>query len=211
MEAGRGMQGPEAAFMDHWLPMQSLTDMFALSVPIVEKILRAIVVYVFLIFALKIWGKRVMAQLNPFDLVVLLILSNTVQNAIIGNDNSVSGGLIGAVALLVFNNFVVRRLYGHSRLEKWVEGTPDLLIEHGKLREEILKRDGVSRHEVIMAAHKQGFDSLNDVEKAVLAPGGGLWFFRHLPTTDEARQVQLMARLDRIETLIAARTPPAAG
>jgi uncharacterized membrane protein YcaP (DUF421 family) len=211
MEAGRGMQGPEAVFMDHWLPMQSLTDMFALPVPIVEKILRAIVVYIFLIFALKFWGKRVMAQLNPFDLVVLLILSNTVQNAIIGNDNSVSGGLIGAVALLLFNNFVVRRLYGHARLEKWVEGKPDLLIEHGKLREEILKRDGVSKHEVVMAAHKQGFDSLNDVEKAVLAPGGGLWFFRHTPTTDESRQTELLARLDRIEKLISARTPPVAG
>lgn len=197
--------------MEHWLPMQTLTDMFALPVPIVEKILRAIVVYVFLIFALKIWGKRVMAQLNPFDLVVLLILSNTVQNAIIGNDNSVSGGLLGAVALLAFNNFVVRRLYGHARLEKWVEGKPDLLIERGRIREEILKRDGVSKHEVVMAAHKQGFDSLADIDKAVLAPGGGLWFFRHMPTTDEARQTELLARLDRIEKLISARTPPAAG
>jgi uncharacterized membrane protein YcaP (DUF421 family) len=207
MVVGRGMQGPEAAFMDHWLPMQSLTDMFVLSVPIVEKVLRALIVYVFLIFALKIWGKRVMAQLNPFDLVVLLILSNTVQNAIIGNDNSVSGGLIGAVALLVFNNFVVRHLYGHTRLEKWFEGRTDLLIEHGKLREDMLKRDGVSKHEVVMAAHKQGFDTLNDIEKAVLAPGGGLWFFRHVPTTDESRQAELVARLDRIETLISARTP----
>jgi len=197
--------------MNHWLPIQSLTDMFALPVPVVEKILRALTVYVFLIFALKFWGKRVMAQLNPFDLVVLLILSNTVQNAIIGNDNSVSGGLIGAVALLLFNNFVVRRLYGHARLEKWVEGKPDLLIEHGKLREEILKREGVSKHEVVMAAHKQGFDSLKDIEKAVLAPGGGLWFFRHVPTTDESRQAELLARLDRIEKLISARTPPAAG
>ncbi len=140
--------------------------------PLLEKIVRAIVVYLFLIFALKSWGKRVMAQLNPFDLVVLLILSNTVQNAIIGNDNSISGGVIGALALLLFNNFVVRRLYGHARLEKWLEGKPDLLIEHGKLREDILKRDGVSKHEVVTAAHKQGFDSLNDIEKAVLAPGG---------------------------------------
>lgn len=186
-------------------------DILVPPVSVLEKVLRAIVVYVFLIFALKVWGKRVMAQLNPFDLVVLLILSNTVQNAIIGNDNSVSGGLIGAVALLVFNNFVVRRLYGHTRLEKWVEGKPDLLIEHGRIREEILKRDGVSKHEVVMAAHKQGFDSLTDIEKAVLAPGGGLWFFRHMPTTDEARQTELLARLDRIEALISARTPPAAG
>ncbi len=186
-------------------------DILIPPVSVLEKIVRAIVVYLFLIFALKAWGKRVMAQLNPFDLVVLLILSNTVQNAIIGNDNSVSGGLIGAVALLLFNNFVVRRLYGHVRLEKWFEGRSDLLIEHGKLREDILKRDGVSKHEVVTAAHKQGFDSLNDIEKAVLTPGAGLWFFRHMPTTDESRQTELLARLDRIEKLISARTPPAAG
>jgi len=186
-------------------------DILIPPVSVLEKIVRAIVVYLFLIFALRAWGKRVMAQLNPFDLVVLLILSNTVQNAIIGNDNSISGGVIGAVALLVFNSFVVRRLYGHARLEKWVEGKPDLLIEHGKLREDILKRDGVSKHEVVTAAHKQGFDSLNDIEKAVLTPGAGLWFFRHIPTTDESRQTELLARLDRIEQLISARTPPAAG
>jgi uncharacterized membrane protein YcaP (DUF421 family) len=197
--------------MGHVLTTQSLTDMFVVPVPVLEKILRAILVYLFLIVALKIWGKRVMAQLNPFDLVVLLILSNTVQNAIIGNDNSFTGGVIGAVALLVFNNFVVRRLYGHTRLERWLEGRSDLLIEHGQVKPERLKKDGVSKHELVMAAHKQGFDSFNDIEKAVLAPGGGLWFFRHVPTTDQARQDELLARLDRIERLISARTPPAAG
>src|SRR3954463_15238211 len=141
MEAGRGMQGPEAAFMDHWLPMQSLTDMFALPVPIVEKILRAIVVYVFLIFALKIWGKRVMAQLNPFDLVVLLILSNTVQNAIIGNDNSVSGGLIGALSLFTVNYLVIRYLFKHRRLDQVLEGTPTVLVEHGRVISRNLARE----------------------------------------------------------------------
>ena len=88
----------------------------------------------------------------------------------------------------------------------------DLLIRAWqKLREDILKRDGVSKHEVVTAAHKQGFDSLTDIEKAVLTPGAGLWFFRHMPTTDESRQTELLARLDRIEQLISARTPPAAG
>jgi len=197
--------------MGHLLPTQSLTDMFLVPVPVLEKIIRAILVYLFLILALKVWGKRVMAQLNPFDLVVLLILSNTVQNAIIGNDNSFTGGVIGAMALLLFNNFVVRRLYGHTKLERWLEGRSDLLIEHGKVRMERLEKDGVSKHELVMAAHKQGFDSFNDIEKAVLAPGGGLWFFRHSPTTDEARQRELVARLDRIEQLISARTPPAGG
>src|SRR6195256_3616888 len=99
-------------------------DMFVLSLPIAEKVLRPIVVYVFLIVGLRLAGKREMAQLNPFDLVVLLTISNTVQNAIIGEDNSVTGGLIGAATLLVVNHVVVRYLYGHERLDRLVEGSP---------------------------------------------------------------------------------------
>ena len=197
--------------MGHLSLMQSAADMFALPVPLIEKIARTLIVYLFLIFAFRYAGKRLLAQLNPFDLVVLLILSNTVQNAIIGNDNSLTGGLVGAATLLLFNNFVVRRFYSHARLEKWLEGKPDLLIEHGKLKPETMQKDAVSKHEVIVAAHKQGFDSLADVEKAVLAPGGSLWFFRHTPSTDEARQQALLDRLDRLERLISARMPPAAG
>jgi len=87
--------------------------MFVLTLPVLEKILRPIIVYVFLVVGLRLAGKRELAQLNPFDLVVLLTLSNTVQNAIIGEDNSVSGGLIGATTLLAVNFVVVRFLYSH--------------------------------------------------------------------------------------------------
>src|SRR5437588_2759887 len=109
---------------------QALHDMFVLSLPVVEKVLRPIVVYVFLIVALRLAGKRELAQLNPFDLVVLLTLSNTVQNAIIGNDNSVTGGIIGAVTLLTINYFLVRFVSRHESLERLVEGDPDVLIEN---------------------------------------------------------------------------------
>src|SRR5512140_1690182 len=95
-------------------------DMFALGLPILEKIARSLIVYVFLVVALRLAGKRELAQLNPFDLVVLLTLSNTVQNAIIGNDNSVLGGLIGAATLLAVNYGVVRFLYGHEKLDRIV-------------------------------------------------------------------------------------------
>src|SRR5467141_3881469 len=95
----------------------ALHHMFALGLPVAEKILRPIVVYVFLIAGLRLAGKRELAQLNPFDLVVLLTLSNTVQNAIIGNDNSITGGIIGAATLLAINYLVVRFLYGHKKLE----------------------------------------------------------------------------------------------
>src|ERR1043166_6776800 len=97
-------------------------DMFVMHLPLLEKILRPIIVYVFLVILLRIFGKRELAQLNPFDLVVLLSLSNTVQNAIIGDDNSVTGGIVGAVALLVTNYLVVRFLFRHRRLDQIVEG-----------------------------------------------------------------------------------------
>src|SRR5438874_9862723 len=116
-----------------------LHDMFFLALPIAEKILRPILVYAFLIVALRLAGKRELAQLNPFDLVVLLTLSNTVQNAIIGEDNSVTGGVIGAATLLALNYVVIRFLYGHEALDRLVEGEPDVLIENGVVRHDRLK------------------------------------------------------------------------
>src|SRR5436309_10522303 len=98
---------------------------------LLEKIARPIVVYVFLIVSFRLAGKRELAQLNPFDLVVLLTISNTVQNAIIGEDNSVTGGMIGAATLLVVNYLVVRYLYAHDRLDRLVEGDSDVLIDGG--------------------------------------------------------------------------------
>jgi len=108
-------------------------DIFVTGAPVVEKILRPIVVYLFLVLLLRAFGKRELAQLNPFDLVVLLSLSNTVQNAIIGNDNSLSGGLIGAFTLLGVNYVVVRFLFRHRRLDEIFEGKPTTLIERGQV------------------------------------------------------------------------------
>src|SRR6266850_2312245 len=116
------------------------TDMFVLSLPLAEKIIRPIVVYLFLIVGLRLAGKRELAQLNAFDLVVLLTISNTVQNAIIGADNSVTGGLIGATTLLVVNYCVVRFLYSHSALDRIIEGDAQVLIENGQLSRDNLKK-----------------------------------------------------------------------
>src|SRR3979411_1466502 len=116
-------------------------NIFWLDLPFLEKIIRPILVYIFLIVGLRLAGKRELAQLNPFDLVVLLTLSNTVQNAIIGNDNSLSGGVIGATALLVTNALFVRFLYSHEKLDRLVEGAPDVLIENGEVRLERLKSE----------------------------------------------------------------------
>src|SRR6266568_3328750 len=126
---------------------------FALGAPVAEKILRPVLVYFFLVISLRVFGKRELAQLNPFDLVVLLSLSNTVQNAIIGNDNSLTGGVIGALALLSMNYLVVRFLFGHRRLDQIFEGQPSVLIESGQLRKEALAKELLTQPELLTVLH----------------------------------------------------------
>src|SRR5512147_2315734 len=116
-------------------------DMFAVMVPLLEKILRPVIVYLALVILLRVFGKRELAQLNPFDLVVLLSLSNTVQNAIIGNDTSVTGGLIGAFTLCAVNYLVVRFLFKHRRIDQFIEGSPTVLIDKGRIRQRALARE----------------------------------------------------------------------
>src|SRR6188474_2259288 len=120
---------------------KTLHDMFWLGVPLIEKIARPIVIYLFLILSLRLAGKRELAQLNPFDLVVLLTISNTVQNAIIGEDNSITGGVIGASTLLLVNHIVVRYMYGHERVQHLIEGNPDVLIDKGEILADRLHRE----------------------------------------------------------------------
>jgi uncharacterized membrane protein YcaP (DUF421 family) len=182
--------------------------MFVLGLPIVEKIARPVIVYAFLVIGLRIAGKRELAQLNPFDLVVLLTLSNTVQNAIIGDDNSVTGGIIGASSLLLVNYLVVRFLYRHRRLDELVEGGCETLIENGKVLTRHLKRELITISQLQSAARKQGFDSLADVQQCILEPGGTLTFIAKKPQTEELRHRELVERLDRITSeLIRLRTP----
>src|SRR5579871_4968951 len=121
------------------------TSMFHLGPPLLEKILRPVIVYVFLVLLLRVFGKRELAQLNPFDLVVLLCLSNTVQNAIIGEDSSVTGGLVGALALCGINYAVVRFLFRHRRLDQLIEGKPVALIKDGALRRRAMARELITR------------------------------------------------------------------
>src|ERR1700730_9428453 len=187
-------------------------DMFVLGLPLAEKILRPIIVYVFLVVSLRLSGKRELVQLNPFDLVVLLTLSNTVQNAIIGEDNSVTGGVIGATSLLIVNYLVVRFLYGHKRLDQLVEGDADELIDDGKVRLDRLKKELISYSQLEAAARKQGFESLDEVQKCVLEPGGTLTFAGKKPATDDIRHQELVTRLERLmeEVAILRRALPPA-
>lgn len=174
------------------------TDMFVLALPVLEKILRPVIVYFFLVIGLRLAGKRELAQLNPFDLVVLLTLSNTVQNAIIGEDNTVTGGILGAASLLLVNYLVVRFLSRHPKLDHAVEGREDVLIEGGKIRERALAKQLITHAELREAAHKQGFASLEEVERAAIEPGGTLTFIGKKPSPEEHRHREVLERLDRL-------------
>jgi uncharacterized membrane protein YcaP (DUF421 family) len=173
-------------------------DMFVLGLPLMEKILRPVFVYAFLVIGLRLSGKRELVQLNPFDLVVLLTLSNTVQNAIIGDDNSVSGGIIGATSLLVVNYLVVRFLYDHRKLDQLVEGRPDILMKGGQIIKRNLKRELITMDQLEAAARKQGFASLSEVEECVLEPGGVLCFVGKKPATEELRHQEVLQRIEKL-------------
>jgi uncharacterized membrane protein YcaP (DUF421 family) len=187
-------------------------DMFVMGLPLLEKILRPVIVYAFLVISLRLSGKRELVQLNPFDLVVLLTLSNTVQNAIIGEDNSVLGGLVGATSLLATNYLVVRFLYDHHKLDQLVEGRADVLIENGNVRKERLKKELITLPQLEAAARKQGFDSLAEVQKCILEPGGTLTFVGKKPDPEDVRHQELLGRLERLSQEIAqlrSSKPPA--
>jgi len=171
-------------------------EMFALSLPILEKILRPIVVYAFLVFLLRVFGKRELAQLNPFDLVVLLSLSNTVQNAIIGNDNSVTGGLIGAFSLLCTNYLVVRFLFKHRRIDQILEGSPTILIKDGKICRDALAKELLTESELLTVCHRQGFADADEVQTAVLEPGGIFFLKGKTPSEEDSFRKDVLTRLD---------------
>src|SRR2546425_9172630 len=179
-------------------------DLIYPDVSIIEKIIRPILVYLFLIISLRLAGKRELAQLNAFDLVVLLTLSNTVQNAIIGNDNSVSGGIIGATTLLVVNYVVVRFLYFHERLDRVIEGEPETLVDGGQLKKDVLEKELITIQELEEAAHKQGFGTLDLIDRAILEPGGSICFIGKQPEPEEIRFQEVLQRLEAIARDVAA-------
>src|SRR5450432_2320386 len=198
--------------MPDWLFSHGMWNaIFALGAPVVEKVLRPVLVYVFLVVALRVFGKRELAQLNPFDLVVLLSLSNTVQNAIIGNDNSLTGGLIGALSLLAMNYLVVRFLFRHRRLDQIFEGKPTMLIEHGHVLRHALAKELLTLAELMTVLHRQGFDSMHEVERCILEPGGTFYIQRKMPATGTLEHDEVMQALSdlnvKLDRLIQQRGP----
>jgi len=175
-----------------------LRDMFMLSIPFAEKIVRPILVYIFLVLLLRVFGKRELAQLNPFDLVVLLSLSNTVQNAIIGDDNSVAGGFIGAFTLVFVNYLVIRFLFRHRRLDQILEGKPAVLIQDGHVKRKELAKELITMSELQSVCRRQGFEGVHEVESCVLEPGGAFVMKRKCPSENELRHDDVIGKLDAI-------------
>ena len=182
-------------------------SMFHLPLPIVEKLARPVVIYLVLVVLLRIFGKRELAQLNPFDLVVLLSLSNTVQNAIIGDDNSVSGGILGAFGLLAINWLVVRVLFRSRRLTRALEGQSTILIRNGQLDPKAMSREMLSREELLSVIHRQGFEDIHQVRKCELEPNGTFYVEAFEPSADDKRHTELLARIDELAREVAALRP----
>jgi uncharacterized membrane protein YcaP (DUF421 family) len=175
-----------------------IESMFHLPLPLLEKILRPVLVYLFLVGFLRIFGKRELAQLNPFDLVVLLSLSNTVQNAMIGDDNSVSGGAIGAFSLLTINWLLTRVLFRAPKLNKFFELPPTVLIQHGVVDWEAMKKEALTELELRSVLHKQGFDRFEEVEKCVLEPNGNFYMEGIKAMSDDAQRAELMKAIEAL-------------
>jgi uncharacterized membrane protein YcaP (DUF421 family) len=173
------------------------------EIGLLEKILRTLVVYVFLLIGLRVGGKRELGMLNPFDLVVLLVLSNTLQNAIIGPDNSVIGGLIGATTLLVINYLVVRFLFAHPKLERYVEGKAVILVADGKIQRKSMEKELITDDELRSRARLQGIDDLAKVRCARIEVGGALTFSLMTPSPEERWENEVRLRLDKIDKALA--------
>ncbi|CAN5640764.1 hypothetical protein BH10ACI4_BH10ACI4_27130 [soil metagenome] len=169
-----------------------LDSMFHLHLPLLEKIIRPVIVYLCLILFLRLFGKRELAQLNPFDLVVLLSLSNTVQNAIIGDDNSVSGGVIGALSLLSINWLLTRLMFRLPKVNEALEGSETVLIRHGKVDQKALEKEALTELELLSVIHKQGLNSFGEVEKCVLEPNGNFYVEAVSPSIGDAEREEVL-------------------
>jgi uncharacterized membrane protein YcaP (DUF421 family) len=178
-------------------------DMLTSGVPIAEKVARTVIVYFFLIAGLRLFGKRELGQLNPLDFIVLLLLSNTVQNAIIGNDNSLVGGLIGAAVLFVINDGLVRFAYRNPRMRRLIEGRAEEVVRDGRVINSALRRNLITREELEAASRKQGIEHLTDVQCAHLEVSGAISFTMKEPTEVERFHKEVMDRLTAIEKRLA--------
>ncbi len=149
-------------------------NIFIPDISLLEKVVRSVVVYLFLLVAFRVAGKRQLSQITAFDLVVLLIISNVVQNAVIGNDNSLGGGLFGATVIFLLNAAVAWLTFRFKRVERFVEHTPTVLVRNGRILRENLRRERLSLPEFRSALRQQGVVALRNVRYVILEEDGHL-------------------------------------
>ena len=129
-----------------------IEDLFVPQIPLLEKAMRSLLVFVFLVVALRLGGKRELGQINVLDLAVLLLVSNALQNAMIGADNSLIGGVAGASTLFAANYVFVRVVTRSRRASRILEGAPTVLLEHGRLLPRALRSEAITEDELRSAA-----------------------------------------------------------
>ncbi|MEO6589776.1 MAG: YetF domain-containing protein [Pyrinomonadaceae bacterium] len=173
----------------------------------IEKIVRPVIVYFVLILLLRVFGKRELGQLNPFDLVVILSLSNTVQNAIIGEDNSLVGGVVGAAALLGINYVIAVLKYNSQKFETIIEGKPLTIIENNKVNKKAVRSELLTKDDLNTIAHREGLNDADEMEKCILDSNGDFLVEGNTRTSEEnfrrevlQRLEQLTLQLEKIET-----------
>lgn len=181
-------------------------DLTHLDISVLDKVIRTVAVYLALAILIRLAGKRDLAQLNTFDLVVMLLLSNVVQNAIIGPDNTLVGGVIGAVVLVGFNAVVVRAARRNDVVARALEGTPTELARDGSWNEDALRREGLRKADAEAALRRQNANSVADVAEVTIEPGGAIvaTLRTDLQSATRADVTRLEEKLDR---LLAAATP----
>ena len=182
-------------------------DIFHMDVSVLEKLLRPVLIYFFLAVALRLAGKRELAQLNSLDFVVLLAVANAVQNGIIGNDDSVTGGALGATALFALNGALAVLLFRSPRLRRFAEGTPRVLITMGAVDYEALKKERLTVDQLMAAIATQGAGGLDDVEEAVLEPNGTIATRMKEMDRDAMRFMDLASQLDELKVMVARLGP----
>lgn len=175
-------------------------DLTHLDISVLDKVIRTIAVYVVLAVLLRLAGKRDLAQLNAFDLVVMLLLSNVVQNAVIGPDNTLVGGVIGAVVLVGFNTVVVRFARRNEAFARALEGTATEIVRNGEWNDEALRHEGVRKADADVALRRQNANSVADIATASIEPGGSIvaTLRPELQSATRADIVRLEAKLDAL-------------
>jgi len=150
-------------------------------------LLRTVAVYLVILVCLRLAGKREIGQMTVFDLVVLLLIANAVQNAMVGPDTSLVGGLLAAIALLLMNALISFLRLRSPKLRRLVEGTPTILVLHGEVIQQHLRREGIDEETLAASLREHGVENISDVEMAVLEIDGSISV---VPVSNETKRIK---------------------